>query len=140
MPSIRGLRKAEVLKALYDNARVVGSMCFELRPNLTVEECEELLEKNDYFDYLYGRVMKVDLSGDSFDSRLYNRDNGLLAAELVINKLRHGRAVGVTIDLTEGVSYSIGPCDPVLTLVFRDAETLDKVLFLLNEAREKFGV
>ena len=41
-----------------------------------------------YFDYVKGRVMKVDLSGDEFSPRLYDRDNGQGAAEGVINALR----------------------------------------------------
>lgn len=42
-----------------------------------------------YFDYLYGRVMKVDLSSDDgFEERLYDRDNGKGAAQKVIDALR----------------------------------------------------
>lgn len=32
-------------------------------------------EKLFSFDYLYGRVLKVDLSGDEFEESLYDRDN-----------------------------------------------------------------
>lgn len=34
--------------------------------------------------------MKIDLSGDSFDTRLFNRDNGEGAAEMAIKALREG--------------------------------------------------
>lgn len=37
-----------------------------------------------YFDYLQGRVMKVDLAGDELDPRLYDRDNGEGAARRAI--------------------------------------------------------
>lgn len=41
-----------------------------------------------YFDYLKGRVMKVDLSKDEIETAMYDRDNGQGAAEIVINELR----------------------------------------------------
>jgi len=55
---------------------------------LTVEHCAELLEKQTYFDYLYGRVLKVDLSKDEFDERLYDRDCGEGAAQRAVNSAR----------------------------------------------------
>ena len=41
-----------------------------------------------YFDYLYGRILKVDLSGDEFDERLYERDNGRDSAARAISFLK----------------------------------------------------
>lgn len=53
------------------------------------EEAEELLRMGTYFDYLKGRVMKVDLSNDDcFEEWLYDRDNGNGAAQRAINQLR----------------------------------------------------
>jgi hypothetical protein len=49
---------------------------------------EEELKHGANFDYLHGRVMKVDLSGDSFDPWLYDRDNGEGAASRAIAKMR----------------------------------------------------
>lgn len=40
------------------------------------------------FDYLKGRVMKVDLSTDDVDTQWYNRDNGENAAEDAVAALR----------------------------------------------------
>ncbi len=90
MIDIKGLDKAAVLYALYYASHAQGMGVFQMVPDdyVTVERCRELLQKNTYFDYLYGRVMKVDLSGDSFDERLYDRDNGIGAAESVIRRLR----------------------------------------------------
>lgn len=92
MIDIKGLDKAEVLKALYDASHVQGMGFLQAVPDgyVTVELCRELLDRNPcaYFDYMHGRVMKVDLSGDSFDERLYDRDNGIGAAESVIRRLR----------------------------------------------------
>jgi len=88
---IEGLNKAEVLAALYNNAKVQG-MGFLQADNkqMTTEEAKTILdESNDkYFDYLKGRVMKIRIAGDEIDTRLYNRDNGDGAAEIVIGKLQ----------------------------------------------------
>ncbi|MFA5049133.1 MAG: hypothetical protein WC516_08970 [Patescibacteria group bacterium] len=51
---------------------------------LTEEDCRELLKTQTYFDYLGGKVMKINLAGDSLDTRLYDRDNGEEAAEYAI--------------------------------------------------------
>lgn len=88
MIDIKGLNKAEVLKALYDGSHIQGMGFMQAVPEgtVTVEHCKMLLETTGYpyFDYLYGRVLKVDLSKDVFDERLYDRDNGQGAAERII--------------------------------------------------------
>ena len=90
MISIKGLNKAEVLKALYDHSHHQGLGIFQAVPEgtVTVEHCEELLKKTTDFDYLYGKVLKVNLSGDSFEEWLYDRDNGPGAAQRAIDSLR----------------------------------------------------
>ena len=87
---IEGLDKAEVLHALYHRSHVQGLGILQAIPAYTVEDARRDLDEQPgyYFDYLYGRVLKVDLSKDSFDSRLYDRDCGEGAAEEAINKLR----------------------------------------------------
>lgn len=88
--NIADLDKAEVLSALYNGSRQQG-LGF-LQPigasNLSVEEARSILEKQSYFDYLYGRVMKVDLKNDEVDTFLYNRDNGENSAENIVDGLR----------------------------------------------------
>lgn len=71
-----------MLKALYDSSHVQGMGFLQAVPagTVTVDHCRELLKQSTYFDYLYGRVLKVDLSGDKFDERLYERDNGFGSA------------------------------------------------------------
>lgn len=54
---------------------------------VTEDRCRELLEKNTAYDYLYGRVMKVDLAGDEFDERLYDRDCGEGAAQRAVDSI-----------------------------------------------------
>lgn len=90
MISIKGMNKAEVLKALYDHSHVHGLGFLSAAPEgaVTVEHCEELLKKTEFFDYLYGRVLKVWLKGDEFDERLYDRDNGKGAAQRAVDSVR----------------------------------------------------
>lgn len=87
---IEGLDKAEVLHALYHRSHVQGLGILQAIPEYTVEDARRDLDEQPgyYFDYLHGRVLKVDLFGDSFDSRLYDRDCGEGAAEAAINELR----------------------------------------------------
>jgi hypothetical protein len=54
---------------------------------MTEAEAAKLLKDSMYFDYLRGRVMKVDLSRDSLEERLYDRDNGQGAAYDAIKHL-----------------------------------------------------
>lgn len=102
--SIKGLDKAAVLAALYNNSRPLGMGILHFNPApMTVEEARRHLVAGDDhvkmfpelmnspkfhtnkttldFDYLNGRVMKVSLSGDEFDPWGYDRDNGQGAAE-----------------------------------------------------------
>ena len=79
--------KAEVLAKLYNNSKPqgLGLLHFDPKP-MTVEEARILLDSGQtYFDYLQGRVLKVDLSGDELNPFLYDRDNGPGAAERAIN-------------------------------------------------------
>jgi len=41
-----------------------------------------------YMDYVHGKLMKIDISGDKVNTFLYNRDNGKNAAEDVIEQVR----------------------------------------------------
>ena len=90
MVNIKGLDKARVLKSLYDHSHVQGSGFLQAVPDgvVTVEHCAGLLEKQTYFDYLHGRVLKVELSGDEFDERLYDRDCGEGAAQRAVDSVR----------------------------------------------------
>ena len=88
-----GLTKAEVLCALYNNARCQGFGFLHYEAgNMAVERAEELLKITTDFDYLYGRVLKVDLSGhDGFDEWLYDRDNGKGAAQCALDEYRKSK-------------------------------------------------
>jgi hypothetical protein len=88
---ISGLDKAEVLAALYNAASPQGLGHLHFNPvPMTTEEARSLLAERvkPYFDYLHGRVMKVDLSSNELKPWLYDRDNGPGAAQRVIDALR----------------------------------------------------
>ena len=89
MVNIKNLDKATVLVSLWNYSHGQG-MSFLGNPNnkkLTLEKARFLIEKNHfmYFDYVLGRVIKVDLSKDEFDPRLYDRDCGEGQAQKAID-------------------------------------------------------
>ncbi len=89
--SLSGLDKAAVLAALYNGSQPQGMGFAQYDPNpMTIDQAKALLAKSidAYFDYVKGRVMKVDLSGDELDPRLYDRDNGDGSAQRIIETLR----------------------------------------------------
>lgn len=96
---IAGLDKAQVLIALYQGARPQGLGWWqELAPgtaygtqrggDLSVSDAQKALTETTFFEYVKGRVLKVDLSGTAFDAALYDRDNGPGKAARVIASLR----------------------------------------------------
>ncbi|KAK1143963.1 hypothetical protein N8T08_005872 [Aspergillus melleus] len=77
--SIAGIDKANLTYALWHRSSV--AMWFALNgrapPTLTRDEAQTMGQDCDWsFDYLAGRVMKCNLSGDSVDPWGYDRDNG----------------------------------------------------------------
>ena len=95
--NIEGLSKAAVLAALFNGSRQQGMGFLNAagaNPMTEAQAQEEIDARADgngwrsYFDYLRGRVMKVDIGGDTFDPYLYDRDNGRGAAAAVIASLR----------------------------------------------------
>jgi hypothetical protein len=88
---ITGLDKAEVLAALYNRAKPLGLGFSQYTPEkMTKEEAQSILDeygKTKYFDYLKGRVIKVDLTNNEIRTDLYNRDNGQGAAENILAPL-----------------------------------------------------
>lgn len=69
MINISKLNKAEVLSALYNKSKQQGMGFLHARGQqpISASEAAELLQTQTRFDYLHGRVMKVNLAGDEFD-------------------------------------------------------------------------
>lgn len=148
MIDIKGLNKAEVLKALYDGSHIQGMGFMQAVPEgtVTVEHCKMLLETTGYpyFDYLYGRVLKVDLSKDVFDERLYDRDNGQGAAERIIRHLRNSNTnapkTGICrLDLTrlkiEFASDAGREFPHSIMIRFGDIHSVDAMIAALEETK-----
>lgn len=91
--SIAGLDKADVLAALYNAAKAqgLGLLHYDARP-MSHDEAAAILGRMSAdemcFEYLQGRVMKVDISGDAIDPWGYDRDNGMGACAAAIDRLR----------------------------------------------------
>lgn len=86
--SIKGLPKAVVLKALYDKSITMGIGHLQYTPeDMTYTEAIRRTDETLDFDYVHGRVIKTNLSDDEISVWLYNRDNGIDAAEKIIAKL-----------------------------------------------------
>lgn len=82
--NIKEFDKAEVIYALWLGSKEQG-MSFLGRFPLTLDYCRKLIEcGHTYFDYLAGRILKVDISKDNLDLSLYERDNGDGAGEFAI--------------------------------------------------------
>ncbi|MBU1970331.1 hypothetical protein KJ605_00935, partial [Patescibacteria group bacterium] len=78
-----------VLAALYNAAKPQGMGFTHYDPApMTLEQAEQLLKRGTDFDYLKGRVMKINLCDDTLDTWGYDRDNGEGAAAAVIGSLR----------------------------------------------------
>lgn len=146
MINIKGLNKAEVLKALYDHSHVQGMGIYQTVPEgtVTVEHCQMLLDTTGYpyFDYLYGRVIKVDLSGDEFDERLYDRDCCPGAAERAVRRIRNrycasnlGIVIGDGIDamITDHMFYDARE----LRIRFKSVLDIDKMICVLEQHKRR---
>ena len=88
--SLEGLDKAALFAALFNRSKPQGLGFLHYNPEeMTAATARERFgECSECFDYVDGRVMKVDLSGDELYTGGYNRDNGIGAAEAVIDTLR----------------------------------------------------
>lgn len=101
------LTKAQALCALYNNAKPQGLGLINFREgNLSEEQAETLIrgrtwrlsseeKPHAYFDYLFGRVIKVKFvdGSNEFDERLYDRDNGEGSAMRAIENYKKSQPI-----------------------------------------------
>lgn len=93
--NIAGIDKSALLQALHAKSKAQGMSYMHDKGDLTLQQCQEILSRCPviegkvfmYFDYLAGRVMKVNISGETLDPYLYDRDNGPGAAQRVVDSL-----------------------------------------------------
>ena len=99
--SIKGLDKAKVLKALWDHSHAEGLSRLKLMAlddkGFTLDKAEELIEDQKphrlHFYYVYGHVIKCDITEDYLDPWLYDKACGEGAAQKAINDLRKEEAL-----------------------------------------------
>ncbi len=95
--NITGLNKAEVLSALYNASKQQGMGFLHARgaEPMSVEQAGEELKaygrERPYFDYLHGRVMKVEIV-DEINPWGYDRDNGQGACARALEPLFEAHA------------------------------------------------
>lgn len=143
--SIKGLDKADVLLTLWNHSQMQGLSFLAFAKELTKEDAKTAITEHTYtdmegktriyFDYFNGKVMKVDLTGDEFDPYLYDRDNGLGAAQRAIDLLyqevvarRIADGLGVSRELLEHARMvpptpKIRPSHIDLRIDYRDVDT-----------------
>lgn len=100
--SIKGIDKAALLAGLYNGSRPMGMGFLQAKPgDMTIEQAREQIGIGDdgkrmfgahssrdlYFDYVWGRPLKIDISGDTMRTDLYDRDNGQGACERIVKSL-----------------------------------------------------
>lgn len=88
------INPAELLAGLYNRSHPQGMGFLQAQDGeMTPEQASELLndDGSTYFDYLQGRVMKVEINGETLESRLYDRDLGQGAAQAVVDSLSGDR-------------------------------------------------
>ena len=89
--NIEGIDKAQLLAALWNASQPLGMGFMDPRSGgeMSVEQAQEVINQTPhlYFDYVWGRVMKVNLATLEMDPWLYDRDNGEGSAALVVRSL-----------------------------------------------------
>lgn len=135
MVNIKGMDKAEVLLALWQASQMQGMsfLGFLASGELTREQAQKEVQERKhtrfdgtdsiYFDYLNGKVMKVDLGQDEFDPRLYDRDNGEGAAQRAIDNLK------IALKVKNGdISYSDIPAEAAKADMLIDEAEIEKFI------------
>jgi hypothetical protein len=90
---ISGIEKYKVIQALYNASQPLGMGFIHYTPEpLSDEEAQEEVEAHTYkgqisFDYLRGRVIKCEISGNEMHPGLFDRDNGAGAAAAAIARI-----------------------------------------------------
>ncbi len=93
--NIKDIPKNELLAALYNNSKPLGIGIIHFDPTpMSLDDAQNMIDdlKNEgrdlFFDYIKGRVVKVDITGDEMRTWSYNRDIGEGVAERVVESLR----------------------------------------------------
>lgn len=83
---ISGLDKVELLHALWRGQVVANFYGGGMSPSFNIDHAKKAV--TGYIDYFSGRAMKTNLSGNTAEPRLYNRDAGAGAFERIVSEMR----------------------------------------------------
>lgn len=80
----------KLLAELYNKSIPLGmGILHYVRETMSENEAREILDNQDYIDYLNGRVIKVDFSKEEINFYLYERDIPI-NLESMINQITNG--------------------------------------------------
>jgi hypothetical protein len=85
---IADINKVDLLYALWLRSTPASFFSFQGLPSPSFDRAAAEKAVTDYIDYFQGRCIKMDLSGNTTDPRLYDRDMGEGAAAAIVAKLR----------------------------------------------------
>lgn len=85
MISIKGINKLDLLKEFWRHQKAPG-----FYPSVWSDEIGKKDLENSFIDYCCGKAIKMDLSGDEVNARLYDRDAGEGKALEIINGFKTG--------------------------------------------------
>ena len=85
---IKGLDKVELLKNLWKNQIMAAYYTFSGKqaPDFDNESAKTVI--NEYIDYFSGKAIKTNLSGDTVEPYLYDRDAGQGKFLQIVNSMR----------------------------------------------------
>lgn len=90
--NIAGIPKKELLLELLKNAEVASFFCTREPPSLDIDEIwkeyEELTRYISLVDYLRGRCLKVDISGNTMNPSTFDSEYGEGKFAEIVDKLR----------------------------------------------------
>lgn len=97
---IKGMDKAELLAGLYNASKPLGLGFLEatVTPMTRDDALAIIAEEGLSFDYLNGRVMKIDLAGDTLEPWGYDRDNGQGSAAKIVDTIKTGGTVPTQVN------------------------------------------
>lgn len=130
---ITGLDKAKVLKALWDHSKVhglsvIGTLGLSDK-GFTIAEAQHCINQRIQgnhrlnFNYVYGHLIKCDITDDEIDPWLYDQSNGEGAVQSAIDKLRKEELVMLG-------EYN----GPVINIEIIGSENNDKIANKFHEA------
>ena len=85
---IRGIVKEDLMKMLWEDAKVAGFFMVTGRPSPEWNGDKDTWDLNEkgFADYVHGRVIKTNIYEDFVDPWLYDRDNGEGKFEQIVHK------------------------------------------------------